>query len=353
MLSFGLNTILSIGIAGIFATVPTSTNYTLKNYDLGAGGGGSSSSTNYSLDAQAGGIGGDSMSSTNYGVTSGEIVTQNANVPAAPTLTNPSNEYNRLSLVINPSDNASDTKFAIAISSDDFTTTAFVKADNSIGSTLIAADYQTYTSWGGGSGFWITGLESNTTYKVKIKAMQGNFSESAYGPATAGVATVLPTLSFGVATNPPAGPPYSISFTGLTSGTVHNAAADAELTLSTNALAGGEIYIRDSNAGLTSTSASSSINSATADLSLASSGYGAIVTATGQSSGGPMTSLAPFNGAGDNVGALTTALQKIASSSLPVTSGTVTVRLKAKTTAIMPAAADYSDTLTFIAAMTY
>jgi hypothetical protein len=353
MLSLGVSTFLSIAIAGVFSSVPTSTNFTLKNFDLGSGGGGSSSSSNYNLDAEAGGQGGDAMSSTNYGINTGEVVTQNSNVPAAPSLSNPSNEYSRLFLTINPSDNPSDTKFAIAISSDDFVTTNFVKSDNSIGSTLLLTDYQTYAAWGGGSGFWITGLSSNTTYKVKVKAMQGNFTESAYSPATAGIATVLPSISFGVATNPPAGPPYSISFTSLTAGVVQDSASDAALTLSTNALAGGEIFIRDSNSGLTSASASYTIPSATADLSVASSGYGAVVSSVGQTSGGPMTSLSPFNGAGNNVGALTTSLQKIASSSAPVTGGSVNVKFKAKTTSIMPAATDYEDTLTFIASMSY
>ena len=353
MFSFGVSSIVTVFMAGMFAVVPTSTNYTLKNYDVGTGGGGTSSSTNYGLDSEVGGQGGGEMSSTNYSTASGEIVTQNANVPLAPALTNPSSEYNRLQLIIDESGNPSDTTFAIAISSDNFVTTQYVKSDNSIGSSLTLTDYQTYTAWGGASGFWITGLTSSTTYKVKVKAMQGNFTETEYGPETAGVATVLPSLSFGVATNPPAGPPYSVSFTGLTAGTVHNAAADVVLTLGTNSMNGGEIYIADSNAGLTSSSASFTISSATADLAIASSGYGAIITSTGQTSGGPMTSLAPFNGAGDNVGGLTTSLQKLASTSGPITGGSANLRLKAKATGTVPAATDYSDLLTLIASMVY
>lgn len=345
--------VIGLIVGGLFAVAPSSSNYTLKSYDLGAGGGGSSSSSNYRLNGELGAQGGQAMTSTNYTARSGETVTQNANVPPAPNLSNPSNEYSRLRLVLNTGNNASDTLFAIAISSDDFVSAQYVKSDMSIGTSLALTDYMTYASWGGGSGFWITGLAPSTTYKVKVKAMQGDFTESAYGPKTSGVATVTPTLSFGLATNPPAGPPYGVAFSGLNGGIVYSANADAVLSLSTNALLGGEIYIRDSNAGLASASASTTISSATADLSSVSSGYGAMVTSTSQSSGGPLTSLSPFNGSSNNVGGLTTSLQKLASTTNSITNGSVTVQFKAKATTTTPAASDYVDTVTFIAAMLY
>lgn len=345
--------LIGLVISGMFAAAPSSSNFTLKSYDLGSGGGGSSSSSNYQLNGELGAQGGPSSSSTNYINRSGETVTQNANVPPAPNLSNPSNEYNRLKLVISTGGNPSDTKFAIAISSDDFVTTRYVKSDASIGSTLTLTDYKVYTSWGGASGFWITGLASNTTYKVKVKAIQGDFTESAYGPKTSGVATVSPSISFGLATNPPAGPPYSASFTGLTGGTVFTANADAVLSLDTNSLSGGEVFVRDSNAGLNSSYAATTIVSATADLTSAASGYGAMVTNTSQSSGGPLSSVSPFDGTVNNVGGLTTSLQKIANTSNPVSGGSITVQLKAKSTTTTPAATDYNDVITFIAAMLY
>ncbi len=345
--------LIGLVISGMFAAAPSSSNFTLKSYDLGSGGGGSSSSANYQLNGELGAQGGQSSSSTNYTNKSGETVTQNANVPPAPNLSNPSNEYNRLKLVINTGSNPSDTKFAIAISSDDFVSTQYVKSDTSIGSTFAITDYKDYVAWGGASGFWITGLASNTTYKVKVKAMQGDFTESPYGPKTSGVATVSPSISFGIATNPPAGPPYSASFSGLTGGTVFVANADAILSLDTNSLSGGEVFIRDNNSGLTSASAATTISSATDDLSNASSGYGAMVTSTSQSTGGPLSSISPFNGSVNNVGGLTTALQKIVSTPGPISGGSITVQLKAKATTTTPAATDYNDVVTFIAAMLY
>ncbi len=354
MTFLGVTTATLLTITSIFATSPNSTNFTLKSYDLGGSGGGSSSSSNYRLNGEVGGQSGSTSTSSNYIVDSGEKPTKNANVPPAPTLTNPSNnEYIRLRLVINNGGNPSDTKFAIAISSDNFVSTQYVKSDNSISASLALTDYQTYASWGGASGFWITGLTSNTTYKVKVKAMQGAFTETQYGPATSGVATVTPTISFSVTTSPASGPPPSVSFSSLNPGSVFNAGADSVLTLSTNALSGGLIYVKDANAGLNSLAGASSIPSVTANLSSANSGYGAVVTNTSQSSGGPMTATSPFNGVSDNVGALSTILQTIATTPSPVTTGAVTVTLKAKTDITVPSATDYADVVTFIASMAF
>ena len=335
-----------------FATPLSSTNYTLKAYDLG-GGSGSGSSTSYKLDGTAGGVSGAAATSTNYNLIPGSPPTKNAYVPSTPTLTNPSTEYSRLLLVLNTSNNATDTIYAIAISSDDFSTTQYVKADTSIGSSLAFSDYQTYASWGGASGFWITCLSPSTTYKVKVKAMQGDFSETAYGPATGGVATVTPSLSFGLATNPAAGPPYSLAFTSLTYGVVTSATRTAELSLSSNAVYGGNIYVYGQNSGLTSVSQSYTLSSATTDLATASGGYGAQVGSVGQSSGGPIAASSPFNGADDNIGILSASKQAIAQTSNAITGATVSVSFKAKSSGETPPASDYSDTITFLAAMLF
>ncbi len=349
---FGTLKLLAIGgLLGLFSAVPSSSNYTLKSYDFGTGGG-TSSSTNYKLDGVSGTQNGSTQTSTTYTNKSGEVPTQNANVPPAPALTNPSSYYNQLKLVLATGNNPTDAKYLIAISSDGFVTTNYVQTDNSIGSSLSIANYQTYASWGGASGFLILGLSPSTTYQVKVKAMQGNFTESAFGP-TASAATVATSLSFSIATTLTATPPFPVGFSGLSAGTVFNGDADASLVVSTNATSGGVIYGKSKNAGLTSALAGSSIASATADLAAVAKGYGAQVIATGQTSGGPLSAQAPFNGATNNVGALTVALQNILVSSAPINNGTATVRLMAKADAITSSATDYSDTITFVAAMTF
>lgn len=331
---------------------PSSTNYTLKSYDLG-GTGGEGSSTNFKLDANAGAQNGSAMTSTNYAVKPGELNTQIANVPPAPTFTNPSSEYSRLRIIINTGSNPTDARYAIAISPDAFaSTTSYVQTDNTVSSAFSITNFQTYSTWGSGTGVWITGLTPGTTYTVKVSAYQGSYTTSQFGP-TASAATVQPTLSFAVETSLSSTPPFGVAFTGLAAGAVSDSSADAVLTISTNALAGGSMFVRSLNAGLVSAAASTTITSATADLAVASSGYGAQVVSTSQSSGGPLSSASPFNGAVSNVGILTTSLQQFASASAPITTGIATVRLKAKTTSITPSATDYGDTLTFVAAMLF
>lgn len=343
---------LASSFLSLFAAVPASTNFTLKDYDFGTGGV-TSSSTSYNLN---GTVGSQTGAPQTNGVTilnPGEKPTQTANVPPAATLTNPTSSYNKLHLVINTGSNPSDGRFAIAISSDNFTTTQYVQTDNGIGAVLVIGNYQTYAQWGNGTGFDILGLTANTSYKVKVSAYQGKFTASAFGPASTAVATQPTTVSFTVATTTNSTPPFSVNFTGLTAGTVFTADANAQLTLSTNAVFGGGIYIVDNNGGLKSTKASFTLTSVTADLSAVSSGYGAQAASLTQTSGGPLTAVAPFNGAVNNVGGLSTALQQIIGLNSAVTNGSAQIKFMAKTSNSVPPANDYSDTQTIIAAMTF
>lgn len=336
----------------LFAAVPASTNFTLKDYDFGTGGV-KASSTSYNLNGTTGTQ--TSASQTN-GVTilnPGEKPTQNSNVPPAATLTNPTSSYNKLHLVINNGGNPSDGRFAVAISSDNFSTTQYVKTDNAIGSGLAIGNYQTYVQWGSATGFDILGLVANTTYKVKVSAYQGAFTASAFGPVSTAVATQPTTVSFTVATTTNSTPPFSVNFASLSPGTVFTADANAQLTLSTNAIFGGGIYIVDTKGGLNSTKTSYTLISATADLTAAGSGYGAQATSLSQTSGGPLSANSPFNGTTNSVGQLSTSLQQIIGVSSAVTGGSAQIKFLAKTSNSVPPAGDYTDTQTIIAAMTF
>lgn len=347
-----MHKVLGTALVLLFAASPSSTNYILRNYDWGSGGTSSSSSSNYRLNGTSGTQNGSLQSSTNYSVPSGVQNVQNAAVPTAPTVSNPSNYYDRLKVTLNVGSAPSDTKYLIAVSSDNFVTTYYVQTDNSIGTGLSLTNYQTYTAWGSGSGFTMLGLLPSTTYKVKVKALQGNFTGSDYGPiATA--STVAPSLSLSLTTTLTSTPPFSVDFASLTAGSVVNGGADAIIGITSNAVNGGNVYVQSADAGLKSNLTGTTINSASTDLTSASSGYGAQVTSSGQVSGGPLSSIAPFNGSSNNVGALSTALQTILSTSGPITTGSATIRLMAKADAITPSANDYSDTLTFVAAMNY
>lgn len=341
--------LLAGGILTFFAA-PTSSNYALNSYDFGTGGG-STSSTSYGLNTTTGTQAGDSTS-TNYATQSGIMPTVDANVPPAGTLSNPSNYYNRLHAVIATGGNPSDATFAIAISSDNFATVQYVQSDSSIAPSIGIEDFQSYAVWGGAGGFDILGLASNTNYQIRVSAMQGNATQSTYGPASAAVATSLPSISFTVETTLSATPPFTASFSSLVPGTVVAANADPTIGLSTNSVNGGTVYVRSVNAGLVSPSASSTLTSATADLATVK-GYGSQVISVSQSSGGPFVSYAPFNGPADNVGALQNALIPILGTTAPLSGGTATIRLKAKSDVTVPSASDYADTVTFVAGMNF
>lgn len=341
----------AIGMSWLLAAAPTSTNYILKTYDVNSGGA-NGTSTNYKLNGATGSQSTTTQTSTNYGNLSGENSGVNANVPPAPTFTNPSSYYNRLQLVINTGNNPSDTKYLVAISTDNFVTTNYVQSDNTVGTSQAIGNYRTYVALGGASGFLVVGLSPSTTYKVKVKALQGNFSGSALGPE-ASAATVAPSLTFSVTTTLTGTPPFPIAFTSLTPGSVINGNGDVVIGLTSNALSGGAVYLRSANGGLVSSLAPATITSATADLAVAATGYGAQVTSASQVSGGPFTAASPFNGVTENVGVINTNLQSVLTSAAPITTGSANVRLKAKASTITPAATDYADVVTFVAAMIF
>lgn len=86
--SGGISTL--IGAAFVLAAVPTGTNYKLESYGVGSGGTANSTSSAYAMEGISGEASGTQMSGTLYNGGSGMITTQLANVPAAPTVTNPS-----------------------------------------------------------------------------------------------------------------------------------------------------------------------------------------------------------------------------------------------------------------------
>jgi hypothetical protein len=131
----------------LLAAVPTSTNYVLQTYDFGNGAG-TGSSSNYNLRGSAGTAGG-TVSSANYVLPAGILATSSVATPAAPTFTNPDSGYDHLTVVVNKGSAASDTKFAIAVSDDNFVTTKYLKTDMTIASTFSISNYQSYATWGG------------------------------------------------------------------------------------------------------------------------------------------------------------------------------------------------------------
>lgn len=334
----------------LLAAVPSSSNFTLQAYDFGNGGGASNSS-NYQLGTQVGSAG-DALASGSYTLPAGIVASSDASTPPAPTFINENNSYNSLKVTLNNSGFASDVRYLIAVSDNNFATSQYVKPDQTLGTNAGIANYQTYATWGGASGFSVLGLQANTTYKARVAAWQGGGTGSAFGPS-ATAATVQPSLTFAVATSLTSTPPFNVDFSSLPAGQVTTANATITATLTTNAAHGGNLIMRGQNGGLASASSGFTITSATADLTAANSGYGAQIANVLQTGGGPLTALSPFNGVSANVGTITASWQPLASFPNPIVDGAATLTLKAKSHAAVPAAADYQDTLTISASLLF
>jgi hypothetical protein len=336
--------------------MPSSTAYQMRDFTFSGGGLAFGESTSYGLNATAGEVSAGNLTGSTYDLGPGLFFTQQANVPAAPTLTNVSNNYNKLRIILDTGSNPSDTLFAVAISSDNFVTTSYVQSDFTVGTTLGIEDYMSYATWGSGTGQYITGLNANTTYKVKVKALHGKYTETQYS-TTASAATSNPSLAYDIdvsSSDTETASPYQVAIGSLTPATVVTATDKIWIDLDTNAEGGAQVYMYASTGGLLSSSVSSTITSASVDLAGASSGVGARSNSVAQTSGGPLAAQSPYNGASDNVGLFSTSTQTVfTTTSAPIVGGRGSLLIKAKAAAMTPAAGDYATTLTMIASATF
>lgn len=342
--------VLPLGASLLFA-MPASTNYQLKDFGYGGGGVANGTSSNYAIEGIAGEQNATRLDGATYDLGPGLQFTNQANVPPAPTFTNPSNYYNKLALTLATGDNPTDTLFAIAISTDDFVTTNYVQSDNTVGAALGLEDYQTYSAWGGGSGFTVIGLAASTTYKVKVKAWQGKFTETGYGPE-ASAATVGARLTFDIdvsASNSETGAPYTTDIGDLIAGTVTDSPEKVWVDFDTNGESGGRVYVVASNAGLQSSRAGYTISTVTGNLTSLSEGFGA----QSDTASNGLSEVALYDQTGNTVGTLDTTIREVFTASAPTTSGRGSFLLKAKSSAVTPAASDYTETLTVLASASF
>lgn len=342
----------------VFAQVATSENYNLSDYGFGAGGTASSSSTNYSMFGTLGQVDQSSGSSSLYNLGSGLEYTINANVPQAPTFTNPSNYYNKLHIVLDNGNNPTDTEFAIAISNDNFASdTRYIQNDDTVGNNLGIEDWQTYSDWGGVSGLDVIGLSPDTTYTIQVSARNGQFfTQSRWSPrASAATDTISITFDIDVASSDSeSGAPYTVEFGDLSSGSVTTATDNIWIDLSTNAENGGFVYIYATNGGLSSTTNSYTISSSTSNLASIDEGFGVRSNSVAESSGGPLVAQSPYDSTADNVGVTDSTIREVYNSSNnPISGGRGSILLKAKTSTLTPASSDYAEILTLIASASF
>jgi len=235
--------VISATIFPVFAG-PQSTTYELKEFGFGAGGVASASSNTYSLFGTAGEIDVASSESNTYRANAGLVFTLQVATPPTPSFTNPGNNYDRLKIVIATGNNPTDTRYAIAITDDNWATTKYIQSDYTVAGVLGAEDWLTYSGainvgWGDTGGFYVTGLKNNTVYRIKVKAKQGNFTESPWGPEYSQT-TSDPSLTFGIGS-------ASITFSNLNSGnSFTDSSKTTVLTTSTNAYNGYIVYAYES-----------------------------------------------------------------------------------------------------------
>lgn len=346
----------------VLAAFPATSTYQLNSYGFGSGGGANSTTSTYALEGIGGEVAGQTATTSNFSLKPGFIETQQAYVPKV-TLSNPASYYDKLKFVIDQQANPSDAKYALQISTtSDFSSNInYIKSDLTIGPVLTLGDYQTYSIWGGAGGNNLIGLAASTTYYLRAKAIQhlttqnnGKYTETGYGPSSS-AATLGTGLSFCIYTNANCGAGGNTeAFGTILPATVNSSPTNIGVDFATNADFGGSVYIYSANAGLKSTRVTYTITSATADLSSAAEGFGARVSGTPSvGSGGPLNKVTPYDGSPNNVGQVGTTINAILKSAAPLTAGNGAIQLQVRPSNTTPAATDYSETLTLIAAATF
>lgn len=243
---------LSLSLPAYAYAGPSSKNYELKSYSFGAGStDNNTGSTNFKVNGMVGEVDMGRLYSQNFKFGGGLSYMLNANVPPAPTLTNPGGTYDRLKVVVNEGPNKSDTTYAIGISTDNFNSDKrYIKADDTVGDTLTAADFKLYKdeekpNWASASGFFVTGLQPGTNYYVRAKARAGNFTESEWGPSSPAVSTSTSSITLNLDSN-------SITFNQINASNAYtDDTQQTVMTITTNAYNGYTVYGKE-NQPLTS-----------------------------------------------------------------------------------------------------
>lgn len=338
----------------LFSALPATANYQLNSFGFGSGGTANSQTATYSLEGISGELNGAPTSTVNSTIKSGFVQTEQVPVPLIASVDNNGGlYYNKLHFVIDTQNNPTDSSYLVSVSTDNFASNlTYVQPDGTLSATLNLADYQTYASWGGASGSVIIGLTPATTYYVRVRAAQSNFTESIDSPSVS-QATASATITFDLVTSAGPTPPYTVSLGTLTAGSISSGNNTINTTLTTNGASGGDVYISSQNGGLLSSSTSYLIAAVSNDLSVTSEGFGAQNSSVTQTSGGPYTVQTPYNGSGNNVGIISTLIRSLYSSTAPVTGGNGVLTLKAKASNTAVAATDYQEVITFTAAANF
>lgn len=307
----------------------TSPSFKIRGDNL-SGGSGTATSNSYGLSADLNPFS-DLSDSTSFRQELGYNPRLQANTPYPATLANSENYYDRLLITLDESNNPSDTLFAVIISDDDFVTFKYVQSDGTIGDTLGTEDYRTYVSWGGGSGSFILGLNQNTTYKVRTKALNGDFTETGYSSDSNEETTTVPYVNLALSTSAVALGVLNVNSISQTS--------SVTVRVNTNAYTGYQVYINDSGNGSLGglyNGAGHTIISADMTLTPGVEGYGA------QANSATASVDAKYDTTSNQVGGLELSTNALSSNTLAVSDEDTSVLFKA-TMAPNTVAGQYAD----------
>lgn len=386
----------------VFAQELSSQNYKIIDPIVDSGGG-VSTSTNFDLLASLGNATSDSrLVSGSYAVGTGFPNGIQANVPVIlcaesntdsadtdcinfPTPNNGAQGicgtpgcYDRIKLEIDSQNNPLDTLYLVSITDTDTSTEYFLQSTNTIATTFDINDYMTICEIEGidlraGSGCedsgdpdWnenlqeanVLNLTPGTTYDIKVRALNGDFTESPWSIVTS-VTLEYPALSFDIdiadsgGVNAETPPLYSIDL-GVLQTTTTTANDRIWLDLNTNISEGFSTYVKDLNSGLLN--GAITIPSTSEDLDIDSGGdggYGLKTETATEDALGPLQEDPTYSTAGANeVGGLSPTQELIFFTNTsggnvgPVTNGRASLMVKAR----IPSgilAGTYEDTITF------
>ena len=279
--------------------------------------------------------------------------------------------YDRARFELDGGDNPSDTLYLIEISSDDFATVQYVDGPtHNLSSSKDINDYLTESSWetGAWDGANILSLLPNTQYKIRARALNGNFTESSAGPSmteTTTVPYVYLDLNIADGTWQQTSPPHEIDL-GQLGASVTTSSDYIWLDVGTNAVTGATVSVRDLYTGLKDLSTSAVIDSLDENLASESDGYGLRIDTTkwlpGSGQPGYLRGKPKYHNAGgsDYVGGLSPSEVVIMCSiddgadncdtgtGTPINDGRGAIWIKAKV-ATGQAGGDYTDTISFTA----
>jgi len=161
-------------------------------------------------------------------------------------------------------------------------------------------------------------------------------------------ATVPSTFSFALSGNTDA-------LGTLSTSSVTTSPTPRTATIDTNAKNGWMVWAKDSNSGLSSASASSTLASTTpgtnSTLAAGTQGYNTGITTTQGGGSGTITIAAPFVGtATGQGGGLDTTLRTLTSSTGTASAAILTIKNNVAISSLTAAASDYTDTITIIGA---